>query len=150
MLKFELKNFLNPAGRTNRTEFWCLTSFIAVFYGLMYLAEGGFGSAFFANIFLLLMAIPFCVSGVRRHHDIGKSGKGFVISVILIPLIAAGTVLITMASMVTNIAGISGDVMIVGAVIILGLLGLCCLKLVFALSRKGDIGHNQYGAAPEY
>jgi uncharacterized membrane protein YhaH (DUF805 family) len=87
-----LKKYAVFAGRSQRSEYW----FFVLFYfliaivlsiadsaaGLMSL-EAGIG--LFSGLFMLAMFIPSLAVGVRRLHDIGRTGWWILIG--LIPLI---------------------------------------------------------------
>jgi uncharacterized membrane protein YhaH (DUF805 family) len=89
-----LSNYSNFRGRARRSEYW----YFALFNGLFSIAaavldnlfgtaiEGiGYGPIYF--IFALAMLIPSLAVGVRRLHDVGKSG--WMLLVGLIPLVGA-------------------------------------------------------------
>lgn len=68
------KNYVNFNGRSTRSEYWW--AFLA--YYVVYLVLNGIGMAtglaFLALLFSLATFIPFIAVGIRRMHDIGKSG----------------------------------------------------------------------------
>lgn len=87
-----LKNYAVFSGRARRKEYWffvlfnIIVSFILVFVdGLtgMFNAETGFG--ILSGIYTLAIIIPSIAVGVRRLHDIGRSGWWFLIA--LVPIL---------------------------------------------------------------
>jgi len=98
-----VKKYAVFSGRSRRREYW----FFALFYFLISIglviidmfagtlsAEAGVG--LFSGLFGLAMIIPSLAVGVRRLHDIGKSGWWLLIG--LVPIIGA-IVLIVFAFM---------------------------------------------------
>ncbi len=74
--KVVFDNYANFNGRARRTEFWMFTlaniivSFILGF--VLVLISPTLGMA--ANLYSLAVLIPSIAVGVRRMHDVGKSG----------------------------------------------------------------------------
>ncbi|MGX7668838.1 DUF805 domain-containing protein [Flavobacterium pedocola] len=71
-----LKKYAQFSGRARRKEYWMFFLFnIIAIYGLM--ALGMFVSSYFMvayGIYALGVLIPSIAVGVRRMHDVGKSG----------------------------------------------------------------------------
>ncbi len=69
-----LKNYATFGGRARRSEFWYFVlinsaiSFVLGFVGGMIKVE------FLHNIYSLAVLVPTIAVGVRRMHDVGKSG----------------------------------------------------------------------------
>lgn len=81
------KKFATFSGRSRRKEFWMfLLINVAINYALSLIA-GKLGSAgqIITSVFSLAILVPSIAVGIRRMHDIGKSGKWVLIN--LIPLI---------------------------------------------------------------
>lgn len=139
-----VRNFINFKDRAGRSEFWFFTLFLVAIYSLIFFLEGGFGRAFFANIFLLLMLVPFSAVGVRRFHDVDKSGRFFVVALILLPIIVAAITL-TFLSLVWVEPKMPIEIIF----ILIGIAALIFLfisfKLLTVLCRKGDDAMNNYG-----
>ena len=82
-----LKKYAVFSGRASRAEYWYFSLFNFVIAFVLGLIEGGLGVALesddsvLANIYSLAVLIPSLAVGVRRMHDIDKSGW-----YILIPL----------------------------------------------------------------
>ena len=80
--KVVIKNFANFNGRARRKEYWYFTlvniifSFVLGFIsGLSGLTFGPLGSSgILDTVYSLLVLIPSIAVGVRRMHDVGKSG----------------------------------------------------------------------------
>ncbi len=83
-------------GRATRSEFWYFILFYMIIYIALFMVDNFLlagltgGIPVLTIIFLLAMLIPSIAVGIRRLHDIGKSGWWYLLS--LIPLI--GLVLI--------------------------------------------------------
>ncbi len=91
-LKVVKDNYANFNGRARRKEYWMFTLFQLIFiYGGM-LILGGIAYAidspfiiFAIYIYIFATLIPSLAVGVRRLHDVGKSGWFYLI--ILIPFV---------------------------------------------------------------
>jgi uncharacterized membrane protein YhaH (DUF805 family) len=84
-----LKKYADFSGRARRSEYWYFFLFyLLIYFGLIVAGQviGNVGSIL-AFLFLLAMMIPSLSVGVRRLHDIDRSGWWLLIS--LIPLIGA-------------------------------------------------------------
>lgn len=82
------ENYCGFTGRASRSEYWwwCLFTFVAnivLSYGLMIF--GAKVGVYASYLFQLAILLPSLALGVRRLHDIGKSGWWFLIN--LIPLV---------------------------------------------------------------
>jgi len=62
------------AGRASRSEYWYfyLLYFIAYIAGIV--VDAVAGSQFIQYLFIVPLLLPFVAAGVRRMHDVGKSG----------------------------------------------------------------------------
>lgn len=74
--KVVMENYANFEGRARRREYWLFALLNAIIgYGLLFIL--GLISpklAMFGNIYNLAVLIPSIAVGVRRMHDVGKSG----------------------------------------------------------------------------
>ena len=96
-----LKQYADFSGRARRTEYWMFVLFNFIFsivamgldvlLGLSFGGNDEYGSTVFVPygfiyvIYALAMLIPGLAVGVRRLHDVGKSG--WMMLIVLIPLI---------------------------------------------------------------
>lgn len=80
------KNIRNFRGRTRRSDFWNAT-IINVMLSIVLNILFGFTKVNYlaALAFLTMLFIPMLAIGIRRLHDIGKSGAYYLVS--LIPII---------------------------------------------------------------
>ncbi len=83
-----LKQYADFNGRARRKEYWMFILFYIIFSMVATAIDAALGTwGTIAGIFGLAMLIPSLAVGVRRLHDIGKSG--WMLLVVLIPLIGA-------------------------------------------------------------
>ncbi|MBD0830596.1 DUF805 domain-containing protein [Aestuariibaculum sediminum] len=80
-LKVVKENYANFNGRARRKEYWMFVLFnmlftyaIAFLSGLLVTLTDNVALAFIYVIYLLAVFIPSLAVGVRRMHDVGKSG----------------------------------------------------------------------------
>jgi uncharacterized membrane protein YhaH (DUF805 family) len=71
-----LKNYANFNGRARRSEYWYFTLFSLIISIILIFADQAIGSeeGILGLIFSLGTIIPSIAVGVRRMHDVGKSG----------------------------------------------------------------------------
>lgn len=128
-------------GRSQRKEFWYFFLFYALFaipFGLtdVFLI----GIPILGTIYFLVFLIPSIAVGVRRLHDMGRSGWWM--------LLYAGLVL---QQIMNSIMGFSGRVSqeMVQASAIFGIGGAVGgIVLIVFMVRKSQPGHNRYGPDP--
>lgn len=89
-----LKQYADFSGRARRKEYWMFFLFNMIFAFLAAIIDNVVGTAspelgygVFYGIYALAMFIPGLAVGVRRLHDVGKSG--WMLLIALIPLIGA-------------------------------------------------------------
>ena len=89
-----LKQYTDFKGRARRKEYWMFVLFYVIFaiYAVVIdddrrLSVEGYGYGPIFGLFTITMIVPFLAVGVRRLHDIGKSGWTLLIG--LIPLIGS-------------------------------------------------------------
>lgn len=82
-----IKNFVNFEGRSSRGAFWW--AYLAIVIGSIVASviDGIIGIPLVGGLFSLAVIIPNIASGIRRLHDIDKSGTWLFIG--LIPLVGA-------------------------------------------------------------
>lgn len=70
-----LQNYVNFEGRARRKEYWMFVLFNLIFsYSLAFLDLYVLKTGFLDLIYSLALLIPSIAVGVRRMHDVGKSG----------------------------------------------------------------------------
>jgi len=84
-----LKNYAVFDGRARRSEYWYFTLFNAlIVFALGFTAELS-GSIVSTSIYQLAVFIPTVAVGVRRMHDVGKSGWFLLIPIYNIILLVS-------------------------------------------------------------
>ena len=148
-----LKNYAVFNGRSRRKEFWMFTLFCGLF-GLIPMAIDYSAGAYFhiglqqygytSTIYELIFLLPGLAVGVRRLHDVGKSGF----------LIIAADVLVYMYMYIFSPPFLehSGDTSSgwfgIGVIVLLLMMILGIWALVL-FCKDGNIGENKYGANPK-
>ncbi len=69
-----LKQYADFSGRARRSEYWYFTLFNVIIAFVIGFIGGMLGNTVFSNIYSLAVLIPGIAVGVRRMHDVGKSG----------------------------------------------------------------------------
>jgi len=94
-----LKQYADFGGRARRKEYWMFFLFNFIFSfvlgfidGFLGLANYEIGLGVFSGIYSLAVLIPGLAVGVRRLHDIGKSGWNYLF--ILIPIVGVILILV--------------------------------------------------------
>jgi uncharacterized membrane protein YhaH (DUF805 family) len=94
-----LKNYVGFSGRARRTEYWMFTLFNCLAIVAAIILDNVFGLAWKSGdggpiylLYVLAVLLPSLAVGVRRLHDIGKSGWWLLLA--FIPLIGAIILLI--------------------------------------------------------
>ena len=98
-LKVVRDNYANFNGRASRQEYWMFFLFNMIFAIVIMGIDIILGLWFLNIIYSLAVMIPGIAVGIRRLHDIGKSG--WMVLIVLIPLIGA-IWLIVLAATDTN------------------------------------------------
>jgi uncharacterized membrane protein YhaH (DUF805 family) len=80
-----MKNYFNVTGRARRTEYWMYFLIYIVIVIVAGILDALVGAGLIGGLVALAHLIPSITVGVRRLHDIGKSGWWLLIA--LIPLI---------------------------------------------------------------
>ena len=86
-----LKQFSDFETRARRKEYWMFTLFSVIISSILTLIDNNLGTAvntgsgLLSGIYSLIILVPTLAVGVRRLHDVGKSG--WMLLVALIPLI---------------------------------------------------------------
>lgn len=69
-----LQNYATFSGRARRKEYWMFVLFNVIFAFAFGFVCGLIGVPDFANLYSLAVLLPSFAVGVRRMHDVGKSG----------------------------------------------------------------------------
>tara|TARA_R100000789_G_scaffold14655_6_gene18178 strand:+ start:27459 stop:27833 length:375 start_codon:yes stop_codon:yes gene_type:complete len=85
--KLFFANYINFEGRSNRGEYWWAFLAIILISIVLTVVDGMIGMPLFGSIFSLATLVPGIAIGIRRLHDIDKSGWFLLIG--LIPIIGA-------------------------------------------------------------
>jgi uncharacterized membrane protein YhaH (DUF805 family) len=135
-----LKQYADFSGRARRKEFWMFALFNFIFGSAAMIIDNVLGLTFefeleglsyygpFYLLYALGVFIPNLAVGVRRLHDIDKSGWWFLIA--LSPLVSA-------------IPGANAKI----SILLIAILGPLWLLVWWA--KYSSIGENQYGEQPE-
>ena len=86
-LKVVRDNYANFNGRASRQEYWMFFLFNMIFAIVIMGIDIILGLGFLNIIYSLVVMIPGIAVGIRRLHDIGKSG--WMVLIVLIPCIGA-------------------------------------------------------------
>ena len=97
-----IRKYADFSGRSRRTEYWVFTLInLAFAFGLGFVdglaglaGEGGYGPL--GGLYALAVLIPSFAVGVRRLHDINRSGWWLLI--MIVPLIGAIVLIVFLAS----------------------------------------------------
>jgi uncharacterized membrane protein YhaH (DUF805 family) len=88
-----LQNYANFNGRARRSEYWYFFLFNGIFAFSFGLVCGLIGLPDLGNLYTLAVLVPSIAVGVRRMHDVGKSGWFILIPIYnFILAVTAGTV----------------------------------------------------------
>ncbi|MEO8772218.1 MAG: DUF805 domain-containing protein [Ferruginibacter sp.] len=69
-----LKKYAEFNGRARRSEYWYFTLVSLLISIVLILVGNNMGNKYLENIYSLAVLIPSIAVGVRRMHDVGKSG----------------------------------------------------------------------------
>ena len=69
-----LQNYATFSGRARRSEYWYFFLFNVVISFAIGFIGGMMGNTMLSNLYSLAVLIPGIAVGVRRMHDVGKSG----------------------------------------------------------------------------
>lgn len=153
-----LQNYANFSGRARRAEYWYFVLFVVIIAIIARLSDmaisgGGYGSTWITGTLQLALLLPSLAVGVRRLHDIGKSGKNlmwFIIAEIVwfIALMITGLAAIPVLISGGNLADISVSFLVI---LFGGMLVLLIWSIVFIVwyCMPGDKGENKYGPDPK-
>ncbi len=69
-----LQNYATFSGRARRSEYWYFFLFNVIISIALGFIGGMMGISMLSNIYSLAILVPSIAVGVRRMHDVGKSG----------------------------------------------------------------------------
>lgn len=164
------KRYFDFKGRSRRKEYWMYTLFVVIVsFVLTFLdsmlglggsatgdadltgtsvgASGAMSGGLLSNIFSLATIIPSLAVGVRRLHDLDRSGWWILLPLgpILLGLILMGASF--MSAMSGGSAGFSG-IALFGVIVMLGGLA-CAILLLVWYCTPGTAGPNRFGEDPK-
>jgi uncharacterized membrane protein YhaH (DUF805 family) len=61
-------------GRAKRSEYWFFYLFYIIIYAVGAIAGAAVGNQYLLYLFIAPLVIPILAAGVRRMHDVGRSG----------------------------------------------------------------------------
>ncbi|MBR6561299.1 MAG: DUF805 domain-containing protein [Alistipes sp.] len=82
-----MKQYVDFSGRARRKEYWMFALMNAIIAAALIIIDAGLGDEVLQSVYSLVVFLPSLAVGVRRMHDIGKSGWWLLIG--LIPLIGS-------------------------------------------------------------
>ena len=82
-----MKQYVDFSGRARRKEYWMFALMNAIIAAALIIIDAGRGDEVLQSVYSLVVFLPSLAVGVRRMHDIGKSGWWLLIG--LIPLIGS-------------------------------------------------------------
>ncbi|MDC1186559.1 DUF805 domain-containing protein [Crocinitomicaceae bacterium] len=69
-----LQNYATFSGRARRSEYWYFVLFNMIISVVLGIVGGMIGVSMLSNIYSYAVLLPSIAVGVRRMHDVGKSG----------------------------------------------------------------------------
>ena len=152
-VKLGFKNYFNFSGRATRAEYWWWVLFIVLIgIGLGFIdaltgSMGDSGQGLLSFLFKLATTIPSFALGVRRLHDINRTGWWLLVWGFFPMAAIGGGILLVSFLLLDNllILTVIGFAKLIGFGI-LGIIGVIVL-IVWAI-KKGDEGLNKYGPDP--
>lgn len=81
-VKTGFNRYFDFEGRSRRSEYWWWVLFIIVVNVVLGLFDGSLGGALLSSLFSLAVFIPNIAVGVRRLHDIGKTGWWYLLWIV--------------------------------------------------------------------
>ena len=134
-----LGKYAQFGGRSQRKEFW----YFFLFYSLFSIPFGVvdmflIGTSILGTIYFLVFLTPSLAVGVRRLHDMGRSGWWM--------LLYTGIVIQQLASGIkVSGRGVSGEAVVA---IVFVVAAVCAVVLIVFMVRKSQPGRNRYGPDP--
>jgi len=131
-----LKKYADFKGRASREEFWFFVIFVIVANAIAGIVGMPFGfGSMLPGLVGILLIVPQLAVGVRRLHDIGKTGRELIV-----PCVMLAAVPLAFA-----FRGVLPKIIALG---FLGIVLLAFANLLTLFLKKGSTVPNKYGAAP--
>lgn len=139
-----IKNYANFNGRARRKEYWMFVLFNVIISLALSLVGGIINTTVLSGLYGLFIFIPSLAVGVRRFHDIGKSGGlfiGFQIVGFVFGIFAG------IAGAVVFLSGEAGILMVIGIIALAYI--IYAIVVLVMLCASGEPGANKYGENPK-
>ena len=151
-----LQKYADLSGRASRREYWHffgINFLITMILGVIARINPNAGLGMISLVYSIAVLLPGLSVGVRRFHDIGRSGMSFAcyavpifICILLIPVVEWASIPIN------GVVNASNECMFIlfgFAYFIVHLLPLILgVMLLIVLARRGEQEDNKYGAPP--
>ena len=134
-IKSVFSNYAIFSGRARRSEYWYFTLFNFIVSFIL-----GYISSIVSLVWSLVLFIPGLAVGVRRLHDIGKSGKyylAFMLTYLLFSILSVVSV-INYSEGLVYVTGALGIIILIMAIVI-----------IIWFCKDSEPGTNQYGPNPK-
>ena len=79
------------SGRATRSEFWYFYLFYAIMYVVGMVVAAAVGTPALVYLFILPLWIPNLAAGIRRMHDVGRSGWFILVPIYNIVLLCTAS-----------------------------------------------------------
>jgi uncharacterized membrane protein YhaH (DUF805 family) len=76
-----IQNYATFSGRARRSEYWYFFLFNFIILVVLGIIDATLKTKIVSNIYTLVILIPGTAVGIRKMHDIGKSGWFFLIPI---------------------------------------------------------------------
>jgi uncharacterized membrane protein YhaH (DUF805 family) len=126
------RHYADFHGRARRAEFWNYVLVSLVIFVLLALIGGILGLRIVRMLYALAVLVPNLAVGVRRLHDIGKSGWLVLLPVAPAALVGFFFILLWPLALFCGVATI-----------------ICAAYLIYLYVQPGTSGPNQYGPDPK-
>lgn len=139
-----LKNYVGFKGRARRKEYWTFTLINVIISAILGGIGNLLGTTMIAGIYSLAILLPSLAVGVRRLHDVGKSG----IHIVILYVLAVVTGIVGSIGTAAAIVGGSSALLIITGILGIAVLVYSIIMLVW-FCKEGDAAANQYGENPK-
>lgn len=80
------------SGRATRSEYWFFYLFYVIMYVVGAVIDAAAGTTFIMYLIILALWLPLLAAGVRRNHDVGKSGWFILVPIYNLVLLCSPSV----------------------------------------------------------